>query len=146
MLSRQEANDKSGGEISLSRTVAVIARDALAEIMGLMVMAAVMVFQKSSTPPGSFANPWYLFASVCIPGCGAGYFERRTIGCVPDLAMDLPDDTPRTFPVAMVFHAMVTFSHWLMGLQLVAREKDLETIRKLRDDLQNASEKNKKLK
>ena len=46
----------------------------------------------------------------------------------------------------MVFHAIVTFSHWFMGMQLAARRKDLASIKEMRARLADASEQNKKLK
>ena len=132
----------------------MIGRDAIPELTSLVLMACLLVFQRSSTEPGKFAHPWYLLASVCTPNCALANFERDTIGCTPSLSttdssgntIELNDDTLRTFPVAMVFHAIVTFSHWFMGMQLAARRKDLASIKEMRARLADASEQNKKLK
>lgn len=44
----------------------------------------------------------------------------------------------RDFPVAVVFHAIVTACYFFMQSQMVAREKDIAAIMKLRSDLKEA--------
>ena len=44
----------------------------------------------------------------------------------------------RDFPVAIVFHAIVTACYFFMQSQMVGRDKDVAAILKLRSDLKEA--------
>ena len=131
--------------------VSWMVRDSLAELLGMVIVVCMSVFlHDGQSKAGKFANSWYLLASVCVPLVVYFYFERDTIGCLVVPTQDEEEDSlttaaaaakgaERTFPVALVFHAMVTTSNWYMGLLSDARQNDMKSIQRLREDLQRAS-------
>lgn len=118
----------------------------MTEVMGIIGLSALIVFLRQEKTPGRFSSIAYLAATACVPLQASSYFDSRFIGCVAQLPDLEGEPTARAFPVSLILHAIVTVSHWFMGVQTNARAQELLAVQRLRRDLVEASAKNKKIK
>jgi hypothetical protein len=116
--------------------------DAMCEVCGNIMVLSLTAFLSLKQP--SFSSPFYLLSALLIPIVLTSFFTTsRQIGCrhVLDgvlLEEQVDEVKERDFPVAVVFHAIVTACYFFMQSQMVAREKDIAAIMKLRSDLKEA--------
>lgn len=94
----------------------------------------------SLKPAGTFSSPFYLLSALFIPLVLTSFFSIKEIGCthVLDGLGEVEEVKVREFPVAIVFHAIVTACYLFMESQMVGRDKDVAAIMKLRADLAEA--------
>lgn len=113
--------------------------DAFGEICGNLMVIFLIAFL-SMKPPGTFASPFYLMATLFLPFQLTAFFSVKEIGCkhVLDRMQDVEETKTRDFPVGVVFHAIVTGCYFFMESQMAGRERDVLAIQKLRNDLKEA--------
>jgi uncharacterized protein HemX len=145
--------------MSPTQTALIVISDSLVYILAISSALLLTLFLHS--PNRSFSNPLYLLANGCIPAMLALRHLQSTNDpdqtCLEtNFFLDIPSDSAaavtsgerplRTFPVVMIFHAIVTGSYWFISQQSRHQEQNVQAVIKLREDLkkgQEASKENK---
>lgn len=148
-----------------TKAVALVFYDAAAIVLGIVMAAALCQWlrQLSWREKGSdFNNPFYMAAHACVPPTlGIVYYqikhEQRTT-CLQGLegglnnvlvdGVELPsaanDSRSASWPLALVFHVIVTTSIWFMNRQQMQHRKNDKAVQDLLDELKVVSDAKKK--
>ena len=128
--------------------------------------AAASTTSSSTTPPqrgaADFHNPFYLLAHACVPPILGLLYVRDPLGttCLDGAGaalwldgMELPTaDESRSaaaaattgWPLALVFHVIVTMSLWFMNRQARQLRNSEKALQELRDELTQTTKAKKK--
>lgn len=128
-----------GTPISWMQAIALVIPESMCEIIGI-ILTASLTFFLSLDPPGDFSSTSYMVSALLIPMQLGLYFQTRRIGCVGefDLVNVAVEDRDRSFPVGVVFHTMVTGSHWFMRHGMNQADANLQKIEALKRELDDA--------
>jgi hypothetical protein len=124
-------------------TTAMIVLDSLPSLLSILMALALTAFLVDTSRPLTVSHPRFIKATACglallTLGRPGGIDERLIDAGV----MDQP--ARKSFPVVLVFHAMVAISVWFMTNQRGAHEKNEQAMERLRKDVQEADKKKKK--
>lgn len=106
--------------------------------MCAICMSLMLTYFLSADPPEGVSSRKYMAANVFLPAILTLFFTRTTNSCVDDLLLQAgmtAEPHVHSFPVAVVFHIIVTLSVWFMGLQAQKGQQNLDQIITIRKQM-----------
>lgn len=125
----------------------------LVELMNLII--AILLFRFTGMDkPGDFSSRPYITAAVLVPICISLFFTTERCGCAIEStgssrggtehdSSSFPK-TDRQFPVAVIYHLIVTLCYWFMKVGMDSCEANLEEVTKMKKQLKKNSQKKRK--
>ena len=140
--------------------IKVLFSDGLVELCNVII--AFLLFRFTGRKqPGNFSTPAFVTAAAMIPFVLGLYFNSERVGCIVDADGGIVVDadghghahghghaqsgkTERQFPVAVLYHLIVTGCVWFMNYFMDQTDKNLASVTKLHKELSSKnSRKNK---
>mmetsp|Transcript_49394 Transcript_49394/g.73641 ORF Transcript_49394/g.73641 Transcript_49394/m.73641 type:complete len:267 (-) Transcript_49394:16-816(-) len=142
----KEAESNPAALVTGVEAIHIIIKDALPEILDIILAVALTFFllQISSNNDWivSMANPKFMLSCMLCPVILLAYHQQRIMGAQCNKASEGDEDfgevDARQFPIAIIYHTIVTGSVYFMSHQMRAREKDIFSVRDLRRKLDAA--------
>jgi len=141
-------NSKMETPLSGLQAGSAILQDSVVEI--LSIVCTVFLGLLLNQPPAErteFVEKWYALSTICVPLIVATYFQKKELSCIDDeeLLNEAYGDTTRepalrNFPVALVFHIMVTVALWFMQFQRHQHAKNVRMVDQLAIKLKEAQQ------
>lgn len=135
-----------------SEAIILVLHDATVELLSIFCVGCLL--QCLRLPQGDFSSLPYRLSCAILPVIISIYFQQSSINssskkkerptCVASskyydaslTTADLRDEAvPRHFPVALVFHLIVSISLWFMLYQNQQHDKNIQLLQKLKQDL-----------
>ncbi len=121
----------------------MIFSDGLVELVNLVIAILHYIFLSNTKEAKEFAARPYLIAAALVPFCVGLFFHTERTGCMIDSDGDFFQRTldhenqltKRQFPVAVLFHLIVTVCVYFMNMGMGQCDKNVEAIEKLRNGL-----------
>jgi len=118
--------------------------EGLVELVNLII--AILLFRFTDMDkPGDFSSRPYFIAAILVPICISLFFTTERCGCAldtnPSQDEAMKNDasslsrTERQFPVAVIYHLIVTVCYWFMKVGMDSCEANLETVTKMKKQL-----------
>ena len=148
-----------------TKAIVLVLYDAAAIVLGTVMAAALCQWLRQLTwrQKGSdFKNPYYMVAHACVvPTLGIIYYQTKTVPrttCLQGLddglnnvlvsGVELPSATDppgsASWPLALVFHVIVTMSIWFMNRQQTLHRNNEKAVHDLLDELKVVTDAKKK--
>ena len=136
-------NEKMDVDYSGSKVVAV-ARNSKCEILNVVLGFFTVYFLIFKEPYGSFTSWAYKISFVVALCCVGLFLQSKNIDHKKERNYIENSDNNRNFPVAVIFHAVVTICYMFMNIGMHQCKLNLKMVENLRKDL--TMKKNKKTK
>ena len=149
--------------ISGMEMIGLVLVDALPAILGVVVSGLLVKFLSLPGRPADFGSPWYYVGAGMIPMIISLHFQTLTSGvdgssaiasCVSNHEAASQFFDPGTeaaiaarekqIPVAIVYHAVVTVSYWLMKKGREQCDRNTELLRSLNGQIHDLKDANNK--
>jgi hypothetical protein len=121
--------------------------EGLVEFINLII--AILLFRFTGMDkPGDFSSRPYFIAALLVPICISLFFTTERCGCAIDSDSSqgiLENDsspfakTDRQFPVAVIYHLIVTVCYWFMKVGMDSCNANLEEVTKMKKQLSKKS-------
>ena len=128
--------------------VKLILNNSIVELLGVFCAACLLWCLSLPLPAegSDFTTAPYRLSCAMIPMIVTVYFNNKTLGCLAnyedsDAKTDVQSDDngkDRNFPVVLVFHSIVSISLWFMQYQMQQHKKNIDMVKKLQLDLDDA--------
>ena len=136
-------NEKMDVDYSGSKVVAV-GRNSKCEILNVVLGFFTVYFLIFKEPYGSFTSWAYKISFVVALCCVGLFLQSKNIDHKKERNYIENSDNNRNFPVAVIFHAVVTICYMFMNVGMHQCKLNLKMVENLRKDL--TMKKNKKTK
>lgn len=143
--------------IVASTKMGIILSNCIVEVMNLVIGIALFKFLSLKDPHGNFSNVSYCISSTMIIFCMGMFFHNYNLkqkssgdvvvvgSCLSDLAswtgdeqylsIETPELSDRQFPVACVFHVIVTGCYFFMKMGMDQCDSNIAAMEKLYKEL-----------
>lgn len=119
----------------------------LVELVNLII-AILLCRYTSMKEAGDFSTRTYFTAAALVPFCLGLFFNTERCGCVVDSSGSIVQDensiVERQFPVAIVYHVIVTGCYWFMKMGMDSCNTNLAAVTKLQQKLSSKNSSKKK--
>mmetsp|Transcript_17738 Transcript_17738/g.25032 ORF Transcript_17738/g.25032 Transcript_17738/m.25032 type:complete len:230 (-) Transcript_17738:465-1154(-) len=130
-------------KVSGWNTVWLATNATMCEIVNVVISLCLVSFLSLKDPNAELKTWQYIISSSLVPLCLGIYFHTKRIECIGEelLVNDSDDKTTRQFPVAVIFHTIVTGSLWFMKMAMEKCKNNVESVEKLQKNLESLSKK-----
>jgi len=118
----------------------------LVELVNLIIAILLCIFA-SRKEAGDFSTSTYLSAAGLIPFCAGLFFNTERCGCVVDsdgIVIQNVDSSKRQFPVAIIYHVILTLCYWFMKMGMDSCDTNLAAVTRLQQKLSGKNSRKKK--
>jgi hypothetical protein len=140
-------------EVAPLTAIKVIFSDSLVEFCNAIIAILLFRFTSRKEDPGNFSSRSYMTAAALIPFCLGLYFHSEKVGsCIVDAdghltgapAVGGTSTGGRQFPIAVLYHGIVTGCFWFMNYYMDQCDKNLNAVAKLHKELSSKNSRKKK--
>lgn len=136
-------------EVSHLTAAKVIFSDGLVELVNVIIAFLLFRFTSRKEDTGNFSSISYMTAATLIPFCLGLYFNTKRVGCIVGsdgniVIDDHGDKAERQFPVAVLFHMIVTGCFMFMKYYMEQCNTNLDAVTILYKELSSKNSKKKK--
>jgi len=117
----------------------------LVELVNLIVAILLCRFT-SMKEAGDFSTRTYFTAAALVPFCLGLFFNTERCGCVVDSSGSIDENNivERQFPVAIIYHLIVTGCYWFMKMGMDSCNMNLAAVTKLQQQLASKNSRKRK--
>lgn len=143
-------NSRVNDPFSGYQAAGIVSKEALVQLASIVVGGFQMAFLAKKDPHSDFKSPYYTIINACVPALLGLYFNKPKVGCVDDLLrqqdIEPSNRTANGFPVAVVFHVIVTACYWFMDAQARQHETNVVLVENMRKEMLGDPKKGKQTK